>query len=206
MAEPYRPRFNMNAPPIFPTARQPVPLPPPRPGAFEQAVSQYPILGGLGLTPKYSYGGNDNRQLEYWPKGEPGAPNSPRPTEIPMRSGGVEIFNRNVRPIDVLGDVASHQLTETDPVISGAYQSFKQSLNEDQKKRLLEQYDYAQRNLGETRSYQDWESKSGLPAYFRGYAFEQWPQDFSERAYTPEQRTSFDQMMQYLRGQNFNGK
>jgi hypothetical protein len=39
---------------------------------------------------------------------------------------------------------------------------------------------------------------TGLPAYFRGYAFKQWPDEFNERAYTPEQREMFDRMMNQL--------
>src|SRR5229473_6267124 len=68
-----------------------------------------------------------------------------------------------------------------------AYDSFSQSRTKEQKDRLIDQYLYARRNEGEKRPYADWEKISGIPAYFRGYAFKQWPDEFNAKAYTPEQ-------------------
>jgi hypothetical protein len=96
-----------------------------------------------------------------------------------------------------MGDVASHHLRYTDPVVKRAYDQFEQSLTPEQNARLKEQYQYAKKNEGETRPFDQWREHSGLPGYFRGYAFQQWDQP--EQLYTPEQLKSFDAMMNYLR-------
>lgn len=172
-----------------------------QPNVIDQAQQQYPALGNLGLVGQVRQGQTDGRKVEFWPPNEPGNQQYPRPQDIPMGRPGVEVFDQNLRPIDVLGDVTSHYLMQTDPKVQGYYNQFQQSLNDDQRGRLREQYDWYQKNAGEQRPYDQWESNTGLPAYFRGYAFQQWPQDFNERAYTPDQRQMFDQMINYLKGQ-----
>ena len=149
------------------------------PNVFEQAVSQWPVLKSIGAVSKFSPGQGDQNMLEFWPPGEGGSPDSPRPS-------------------DVLGDVVSHFLVKQDPVIAATYEQFTKSLGPEQQTILQEQYKYAIANEGEKRPFQEWLQSTGLPAYFRGYAFQQWPAEFNEKAYTPEQRQMFDQMMQYL--------
>jgi hypothetical protein len=165
--------------------------------AYEQALQQYPILRDQGVV---GGPGQHSQRLEFWPPYEPGPPDRPRPDFIPFDKPGVELGTGDVRPIDVLGDVVSHHMVNKDPVIKRYYERFAESLNDDQKQRLQEQYQFAQQNENETRPYDQWEEKSGLPAYFRGYAFQQWPDEFNQQAYTPEQRGHFDRMMNYLQG------
>jgi len=168
------------------------------PTVFDQALSQYPILKNVGVVPKFSEGqGNDN-MLEFWPPGEKGDADSPRPAELPADKPGVEIYSDKTRPIDILGDVVSHHLVKTDPKIAAVYKQFQQSLTPQQQQILQEQYKWAVEKEGEQRPFAEWLQSSGLPAYFRGYAFKQWPDEFNQRAYTPEQRQMFDQMLQYL--------
>lgn len=171
---------------------------------LERARSQYPILKD------YNYGYVENFQpnagfLEHWGRGEPGsAPSSDesldrlRPKELPIDMEGLEIRDKNTRPIDILGDVVSHNLVNSDPVVKKTYEDFQKSLNPKQQKILAEQYQYAKANEGETRSFEDWSSAAGIPAYFRGYAFKQWPDDFNKSAYTPDQMKTLDRMMKYL--------
>ncbi len=83
--------------------------------------------------------------------------------------------------------------------IKQTYQEFGASLQPWQHDRLREQYAHAQQNEGETRPYEDWKAISGLPAYFRGYPFQQW--DNAKELYTAEQTQNLDGMMNYLRGQ-----
>ena len=163
---------------------------------MEQAQAQYPILKGLGLGYKYNPGGGQG-YLEYWPGNETGTPQSPRPSEFPMGKAGIEVYNPSTRPIDIMGDVASHHMTQTDPTIKGYYQQFQESLTDEQKRRLHDQYLHAVQHEGETRPYQHWHESSGVPGYFRGYAFQQW--DNPEELYTPEQMKMFDEMMKYLK-------
>lgn len=164
---------------------------------FDEAKRQYPILGSLGLAYKNNPGGGQG-YLEFWPGEETGTPERPRPKEFPMGQAGVEVFNQSTRPIDIMGDVASHHLINQDPYVKQHYQQFEQSLTPQQQGRLTKQYLYAKANEGEQRPYQQWYRMSGLPAYFRGYAFQQW--DRPEEMYTPQQMQRFDKMMEYLRG------
>jgi len=160
---------------------------------FEDAAREYPVIHNQGLI------AGPGKKLEYWRPNEPGTPDNPRPDYIPIDQAGMEI-GPDARPIDVLGDIVSHHMAQKDPVIKKYYESFKNSMTDTQKELLQAQYMYYAKNHGETRPYAQWEKAAGLPAYFRGYAFNQWPADFNERAYTPAQRYHFDQMMGYLRG------
>lgn len=166
---------------------------------FDQALQQYPILKRAGVSAISSLGQGDGNMLEFWPPGEPGSDDRPRPSGLPANVPGVEIYSDKTRPIDVLGDVVSHHLVKADPKVSDYYQKFQTSLTDEQRSRLQEQYAHAQKNFAEKRPYPEWEAASGLPAYFRGYAFQQWPEEFNARAYTPGQRFMFDEMNNYLR-------
>ena len=68
----------------------------------------------------------------------------------------------------------------------------------EQKERLKGQYGHYVSKEGEKRPYEQWEQMTGLPAYFRGYPFKQWADEFNQVAYTPEQREMFDRMMNQL--------
>jgi len=161
--------------------------------AFDETLRQYPILGRYGVTGAQS----ERPMMESWPANEPGGPGWPRPAQIPMDRFGVE-YRQQDRPLDILGDATSHYLTQADPVVGDYYRNFTGSLDDSQRQRLAEQYRHAV-GEGETRPYAQWEERSGLPAYFRGYPFQQWPDDFNARAYTDRQRSSLDRMMEYLR-------
>ena len=172
------------------------------PMLLEAAKKEYPILDQYDIGYKYSpkqdiekYGG-----LEFFPSDEPGSPERPRPKEFPVGKPLVEVYDPKTRPIDILGDITSHYLIYEDPQVKQYYDQFQNSLSLGQYDRLRNQYQFAKQNFGEKRPYEQWYETSGLPGYFRGYAFQQWPEDFNELAYTPEQRAMFDKMMGYLKG------
>lgn len=169
------------------------------PSVFDQALQQYPILQNLNLAYKSSPGAQPY-MLEMWQPGNEysGTEEKPykRPKELPIDRPSIEVYSNKVRPIDILGDVVSHYMVEKDPKIKKYYNQFKESLTSDQKQRLKAQYEWAKKNEGESRAYAEWERVSGLPAYFRGYAFQQWPNP--TLYYTDEQRKMFDEMMGYL--------
>lgn len=163
---------------------------------MEQAQAEYPILRGLGLGYKYNPGGGSG-YLEFWPGDESGTPERPRPSEFPLGKAGVEVYDPTTRPIDIMGDVASHHLIYQDSTVAQTYQQFEQSLTAKQKQQLQKQYQHAQEHEGEQRPYDAWYQHSGLPGYFRGYAFQQWPN--ANELYTKDQLKLFDDLMQYLR-------
>lgn len=166
-----------------------------QPNLFQQAQQQYPMLKGLDLQYKESFG-KGKGFLEYWPAKEIGSPEYPRPKEFPLGKHGLEVYDPKTRPIDIMGDVASHFLIHDDPKMASYFDEFKQSLTPEQQGRLKEQYQYAKQSEGEKRPYEQWLESSGLPGYFRGYAFQQW--DNAKELYTPDQIKMFDSMVQYL--------
>jgi hypothetical protein len=163
---------------------------------MSQAAQEFPILRDLSVGYKESFGKGQG-YLEFWPADETGTSDAPRPQEFPMGTVGVEVYDPKTRPIDIMGDVASHHLIQTDPYVKKAYEVFETSLTGDQRARLQDQYEYARRNEGERRPFNEWYEHSGLPGYFRGYAFDQW--ENAAELYTPDQRQLFDNMMDYLR-------
>jgi hypothetical protein len=99
----------------------------------------------------------------------------------------------------VLGDIASHHLRQVDPVVKKAYEDLEGSMTPKQQGILRDQYEYAQKNEGETRSFEEWRDIAGQPGFFRGYLFQQWPKDFTDMAYTSEQRQKLDKLMTYFK-------
>ena len=118
---------------------------------------------------------------------------------MPLDKPGLEIRDPTTRPIDVLGDITSHHLINTDPVVKQAYDKLQSSITPQQQSVLQNQYEYAQKNEGETGSFEDWKSRAGMPGFFRGYTFQQWPKDFNDKVYTPEQKADLDGVMTYLK-------
>ena len=165
-------------------------------GLWQSAQKEYPVLQGLGLSYKYNPGGGKG-WLESWPAQETGTPEAPRPPEFPLGKQGIEIYNPQTRPIDIMGDVASHFMTQSHPEIAKHFETFANSMEPWQHDNLKDQYAFAKQFHGEKRPFEDWKQMSGLPAYFRGYAFDQWPD--AQSMYTPQQIQNFDSMMRYLR-------
>ena len=163
---------------------------------LDASKQEFPILNKIPFSmimnqkPNLGY-------LEFWPPDEPGTPEVPRPQAFAPGTMGLEIYNPSTRPIDVMGDIASHHLVKTNPKMRDYYQQFQSSLTPEQQMRLQTQYAHSQKNEGEQRSFEQWKEQTGLPGYFRGYPFKQW--DNPEQLYTPEQMKMFDEMMQYLR-------
>lgn len=162
----------------------------PRPAnVLDETLSRYPALqnyGPFGLKQSPRHGAN---MLEFYPPSEEDSFDPSRPS--------VETYGNAARPQDVAGDIVSHFTARgPDPVASKYYQDFQQSLTPEQNGRLQEQYQWARKNEGETRPYDEWAKVSGLPAYFRGYAFGQWK---SPRLYNDQQRGMFDKLNAYLK-------
>ena len=156
---------------------------------LERARQEYPVLQNHDVAFKQSPA-TDNRMLEFYPVGE-------RDSFDPSRAA-VEVFGSRAKPSDVAGDIVSHHLAQGgDKRLTEIYSNFERSLTPEQHSRLREQYDYAKANEGENRPYADWYKTSGLPAYFRGYAFSQW--EDPQKLYTPQQIRMFDDMNHYMK-------
>lgn len=172
---------------------------------MDQTKQEFPILNKYDIQYKFVPGGrsgSEDSMLESWPPGETGAEDFKRPGEFPVGKFGVEVFDPKTRPLDVLADVVSHHLINVDPKIKQFYSDFVSSITPHQEEILKDQYQYAKEREGEKRSFDQWKKMSGLPAFFRGYPFQQWPAEFNQHSYTSTQRAKLDEMMAYLRGKH----
>ncbi|MGY2995453.1 hypothetical protein [Mesorhizobium sp. URHB0026] len=159
------------------------------------ARQQYPrIFDNLNMGFVNSPTANsDGNMLESWPAGEPGAPDYPRPSQLPLDQFGVQVFDQNTTPRDLAADVVSHQLVKTDPAFSGDYQAFAKTFDTPQgQDRLRQDYSYSRQNEGERRPMNEWASTDRIPAYMRAYVFSQWPN--AEKAFSPEQLAILDRI------------
>jgi hypothetical protein len=164
---------------------------------FERAQQEYPYLSGKDIA--YKYSPQQGRGfLEFYDPQETGSPEYPRPKELPLGKVGIEVFDPKTRPIDILADYVSHYGVEKDPYLAQRYQEFIGSMSPQQRQILQQQYQYYQQHpdYQEKRPYEEWEKASGLPAYFRGYTFNQWknPQEM----YSPQQIEMLNQVKKYL--------
>lgn len=170
----------------------------PPPNLLQQAQAEYPALRkyNIGYVERWNEKDPGNRALEAWPPGEYGSRQAPRPKELPLDQYGLEIIQKRTTPMDVAGDIVSHFLVNRggDPQLHKFYWQFINSMTPEQKNHLAAMWMHETGGQGD---YGMWQERSGLPAYFRGYAFKQWHPD--EGGYTAQQKQMFDQMMEYLK-------
>ena len=156
---------------------------------FEKAQKEYPYLSGKDIAFSYTPK-KDDRKLEFY-----GPEETERPKNIPSGKVGIEVFNPKVSPLDILGDYVSHYAVQNDPRLKELYAQFQSQLNPDE---MLKRYQYHQQHLGEQRPYSEWLKLVGSPEVFRGYTFNQWPSEFSQKYYTPEQIKTLNEVRSYL--------
>ena len=172
-------------------------------GTIEQSLSEYPILRRLRdnnqikFSTKPTPRGEKDGFLEFYNGDETGTEKHPRPEEFELGVSGIQLRDPETRSIDILGDWVSHEGVNTDPELKGYYDRFKESMTPRQHEELKDQFKTNQKEYGEKRDFDKWKEISGLPGYFRGYAFDQW--ENSEEWFTPEQIEDFDKMKEYLK-------
>jgi hypothetical protein len=161
---------------------------------FTQAKTQYPYLADKNIAYDYSPG-KGSGFLEFYPPGEEGTKEEPRPKNIPLDQVGIQVRSTKTRPIDILADYVSHHAVNVDPKLQQPYQQFSKSLDPAM---MQKRYQWSVQNEGEKRPFDQWAQASGIPSMFRGYTFGQWsPQDV-KRMYSPEQLKILDTVRQYL--------
>ena len=165
---------------------------------WQIAQARYPVLKRAGI--QYMYQPKDvprAGKLEFYPAGE-----SLRPSGMDINQPGVAVFDPRTRPIDLLGDYVSHMGRMSDPVLKQHYDAFVSGLTDRQKQKLVADYEYAKteasKNGGEVMPFEQWVQMDRLPAFYRGYVFDQWPADFTSQLYSPEQLKQLDEIRPYL--------
>lgn len=172
----------------------------PQKNLWQQAQEMYPRLKQHDILYKESFDKTNHGYLEHWNDTEPGTEQAPRPKEFPLGKAGLEVYRRDTKPSDAAADFVSHNLVNTDPNLKELYGQFKETLKTFESKKLLrEQYAHAIANEGEDRPYKNWAEQTGIPGYFRGYTFNQWPKEFNDKVYTKEQKNILDKVNRYLK-------
>lgn len=145
--------------------------------------------------------------LEFWEPGDEGPPDGSvkRPEGIGIDRMGIEVRNPKTRPIDILGDYASHEGIYSDPKLKDIYDRYTSTLTDEQ---LKVKYEYEKKNYGEDRPFEQWAERSGKPGMFRGYTFDQFSEEEINEAYTDEQKAILDEARKYLgvKKLNYEGK
>lgn len=144
----------------------------------------------------------DDRMLEFWNPGDHGDKQYPRPAGIPMDQPGVQIISRDTKPSDVAADIVSHYLVNKDPKLKKMYGQFADTFKTPEgQKRLREDYEWEKKNASyPVGSFDQFAKMNRIPAYLRGYVFQQWPADSYDKMYTPEQIKQLKAISQYVRG------
>ena len=137
--------------------------------------------------------------LESWPMGEEGG-SIPRPAGLPIGRGGIQMGRGQVSTNDALADFASHignnpNEPAFDPKLASIYSKFSQSLDPEF---LKMRYKDDVVNRGEDRPFETWASSSGIPALFRGYTFNQWPDEFNNKVFSQKQKSIMDEARTHL--------
>jgi hypothetical protein len=161
---------------------------------WERAQTQYPYLKDKNISYINTPNEKDNRYLEFWPPNEPGAPEMPRPKELPINSVGIQVIKQKTTPTDILADYVSHYGVNNDKELNKLYKDFEKVTP---KKDMEERYKYHVKNYGEDRPYEQWYKSTGLPEIFRGYTFNQWGEN-SANYYSPEQLKVLDKVRKKL--------
>jgi len=175
---------------------------------LEEAKRLYPYLQDKDFD--YVENLTDDKKkgyLEFWEPGDEGPPDGSvkRPEGIALDRMGIEVRNPETRPIDILGDYASHEGIYSDPKLKDIYDRYIATLTD---KQLRIKYEGEKKNYGEDRPFEQWAERSGKPGMFRGYTFDQFSEEEINEAYTDEQKNILDEAKKYLgvKKLNYKGK
>ena len=162
---------------------------------LSKAEQAFPYLKGKNINVVVNPESKIEGKLEFYDEDEPGIGDTLRPKGIPLGQIGVEIKDKNVRLIDLLGDYVSHYAVYNDSKLKPLYDEFVKTIPERQQR---DRYKYATENFGEKRPYEVWKYRSGDPGMLRGYVFDQFPKDELDKIYSPEQIELLDKIKEYL--------
>jgi len=161
--------------------------------SFQQAEANWPRFKEANLAYTKSPNDGSGRKIEAWDKGdkggfEMGGEARYRPESLPLNQRGIEDFGDNTPPLDLYGDLVSHySVNEEGSDLRKKYLDFTGNVPMET---MQKRYSHAQKDYGEDRPFDVWNNRSGMPEYFRGYTFNQWPN--AEEMYRPEDIEKLD--------------
>ncbi len=132
--------------------------------------------------------GDRSRKLEFYAPDETDNPNRGKPT--------IEVFDRNMTPTDLMGEVLSHHLPKVDPNVAQFRSQIIQSMTPQQIQEISGDYENEKRAglVDKGDDLKAWLNKQGGDSFFRGYPTGQWPAN----VYTPQQKATYEQLRSYL--------
>ena len=174
---------------------------------LQQAQQEYPRLQGLdyGYVESKPTSKDDFRQLEHWEPNDPGDDKFKRPDSAAKDKNVIEVFNSNVKPSDIAGDIVSHSLVndkEGHPELYKLNKEFEDTLKTPEAKASLREFYREGYESGDHRDYKEWLDKTGKAQYLRGYLFKQFPESEIPKHYSDKQKSILDKMDQYLRSKD----
>lgn len=168
------------------------PGPPAGAQLWDETQKQYPRLKDYPIDYAYTPKAGADMMESYAPEEEQ------RPANFPKGRFGLEVFRQDAKPLDLLGDVASHYAVYHDPKMQQLYEQFQKDIPKEGQAALKDLYEESKRDDNEKRPYEDWLKQSGMPAYLRGRLVDQFKPTDYPGAYSPDQLKVLDQMKQYL--------
>lgn len=159
---------------------------------LSEVYADYPGLAKYGFQFRDSPGRGGNRKLEFYPPGESRSPFEDK------GKPGIERFDSSMGKMDVFGEML-HFLPGADRRVGEIRNDFQGSITSEQKEKWLRgDYEQQVRNklFGDSPpTFDQWLSRQGGDAFFRGYLTRQYPAE----AYTPEQIGMLNRLDSYLR-------
>jgi len=138
--------------------------------------------------------GNGEGYAETWPADEPGAPDWPRPKELPMGRVGVQVFRPNeFGPTDLAAE-----FLHVDPVAHETRSKLLESMTPAQIEALKSASgDYAMSlRVGQS---EDMALQNAVDSALRGYTVGHWPEEANaSMGYTKQQKDMLDNLKRYM--------
>ena len=165
--------------------------------SFQQAEANWPRFKEANLAYTKSPNDGSGRKIEAWDEGDKGGfkmrgETLYRPEGLPLNQRGIEDFGDNTPPLDLYGDLVSHySVNEEGSELRKKYLDFTGNVPMET---MQNRYGHAQAEAAKygekIAPFDEWNSRSGMPEYFRGYTFNQWPN--AEEMYRPEDLEKLD--------------
>jgi hypothetical protein len=159
---------------------------------YKKAVAEYPFI--QQHNPVVSLG-QGMGYAETWPIGEEGAPNSPRPSHIPIDRHGITVH----KPEEFSHHDLAAELLHIDPVANKTREDLIKSWTPKQLEVLKKNALDYQATLDEGRPEED-AIKNATDSALRGYAVGQWPEEINkELNYSKSQLKSLENLKNYMK-------
>ena len=157
-------------------------------GVLSRIKEEYPMFSNIVVRDLRDQGISDGRRMEYYSS-----------EDSPTGEKMIDIFDPELQGEELQNAIVGEFLHSA-PELSKEFDDLRSLLQNlktpQQHQDDLYRYEYAKENFGEERPFEKWLDVSGLDAFIRGYAVNQWEPEY----YTDAQKIVIDQMMRIVKG------